>query len=391
MMRLFLNALAASAGAGLTYVRNVVPWLASHAEVHTTVAVDERLRKELGDFPNVAFLECHTGGAAKRFWQEQRTLPRMIREAQADVLISAGNFALRSSPVPQILLSGNSLYTSHDFNRDLLARHAYGLWLDTRVRAIFAKRSIAWADVAVAPSRSFANVLSQWTGRKVEAIYHGFDHQAFFRDNSPLPEDLQQKLSSAKGHLKVLFVSHYNYYRNFETLLRAIPAIRQQCSVRVLLTCKLQPGANPGTYRTDAAARLVRELGIEKEVLELGAVPYQRLAQVYRQADIYVSPAYAETFAHPLVEAMASGIPIVAADTPVHREICGEAAQYFPTFSPGELAGHVVEVAGASQLRDRMVESGSQRSRDFSWQKHVGEILQIVAVLIRENRTKFPH
>ena len=390
MIHLFLNAMAASAGAGLTYVRNVLPGLASRSDVYATVALDGRLRSEFGEYSNVTFLECVTTGAARRFWQEQRLLPGMIRTAQADVLVSAGNFALRNSPVPQILLSGNSLYTSEDFNRDLLSRRAYGLWLDTHIRAVFAKRSVAWADITVAPSRAFADTLSQWTGRRVEAIYHGFDREAFLRDDSPLPPHVQQTLTEARGTLKLLFVSHYNYYRNFETLLRVLPLLRQHRPVRLLLTCKLQPGANPGSYRTEAAARLVRELGIREEVIELGAIPYHRLAQVYREADVYVTPAYAETFAHPLVEAMASGLPIVAADTPVHREVCGESALYFPAFSPESAANRILELAASPPLRDQLLAAGAARWRDFSWTKHVEQILECAAFLIRETRAKSP-
>jgi len=46
-------------------------------------------------------------------------------------------------------------------------------------------------------------------------------------------------------------------------------------------------------------------------------------------------PAYAETFAHPLVEAMASGLPVIASDLAVHREICGGGRGcIFPRFAP---------------------------------------------------------
>ena len=391
MIRLFLNALAASAGAGLTYVRNVVPCLASRADVHTTVALDRRLRREFGEFGNVSFVEWEPGAATRRFWQEQTMLPKMIRETQADVLLSTGNFALRKSPVPQILLSGNSLYTSSDFSRDLWSRHEYGLWFDTRLRAIFAKRSIAWADVTVAPSQAFAKTLSEWTGNKVFAIYHGFDPEAFFRDRSPLPPEIQEKLKSTEGCFKLLFVSHYNYYRNFETLLRSLPRLRQRLGgrpIRLLLTCKFQPGTNPGSYRTETASRLVQELGIGQEVVELGSVPYSQLAQVYRAADAYVTPAYAETFAHPLVEAMASGIPVIAADTAVHREVCGPAALYFSTFSPESIAERVAALAASEQAKREMTEAGRRRSQDFSWARHVAQILELANSLKGKQREK---
>ena len=67
-------------------------------------------------------------------------------------------------------------------------------------------------------------------------------------------------------------------------------------------------------------------------------------------ADVYVSAAYTETFAHPLVEAMASGIPVVASDIPVHREICADAAKYFPTFSAQALAQVTAQVL-SQQIR----------------------------------------
>src|SRR5437667_12914341 len=102
MMRLSLNGLAASAGGGLTYLRNVVPQLAARDDVRMTVAISPQLRRELGELPKISFVDLETSsGTASRFWQEQTILPGLIRRAGADVLLSAGNFALPKSPVPQ--------------------------------------------------------------------------------------------------------------------------------------------------------------------------------------------------------------------------------------------------------------------------------------------------
>jgi glycosyltransferase involved in cell wall biosynthesis len=115
--------------------------------------------------------------------------------------------------------------------------------------------------------------------------------------------------------------------------------------------------------------------------VELGAVPYHRLQHVIRACGIYVTPAYAETFAHPLVEAMACGLPVVASDLPVHREICGNGAIYFPRFSPQQLAERVVELEQSSELRQKLVECGSKRSRNFSWRHHVDGIIALARSL----------
>ena len=184
----------------------------------------------------------------------------------------------------------------------------------------------------------------------------------FTRDSDPLEADVQEKLRSTEGSLRLLFVSHYNYYRNFETLIRALPMLRDRLAgreVKLLLTCKLAAGENPGSYDPESAARLVKDLGVSPMVVELGAIPYRQLHQLYRRADIYVTPAYTETFAHPLVEAMASGLPVAASDLAVHREICEDAAVYFPRFSPEKLADCVAQIAGSPEISKRM---SAQRS-----------------------------
>ena len=216
MIRLFINALAASAGGGITYVRNVVPRLAEHNDVQTTVLLSGALHAQLASYRNVSFIEHELGGGVvSRIWFEQRRLPALIRGARADVLLSAGNFALANSPVPQILLSRNSLYTSSDFRRDLRSRGDYALWLDSELKTQFARWSIRHADATVVPSRAFANELQEWAGVDVKVIHHGFDPEAFAANQVPIPERVSRALDVTPGALRLLFVSHYNYYRNF--------------------------------------------------------------------------------------------------------------------------------------------------------------------------------
>ncbi len=385
MIHLFINALAASAGGGLTYVRNVLPQLAVRDDVRTTVLIGQTVLAEITPSARVTVLRADCpSGSARRFWYEQRNLSGFIRQSGANVLLSTGNFALGCSPVPQVLLSRNALYTSSDFLRDLRERGDYRLWLDTEVKGALARWSVRTADCTVAPSATFAGELREWTGKNVVSIHHGFDHEAFFRDSAPLPQDVQAKLAATGASLRLLFVSHYNYYRNFETLIRATAILKKMLhprTVRLILTCKLSSKDNPGDYRADKAAKSVEELRLDQEVVELGAVPYGMLHHVYQACALYVTPAYAETFAHPLVEAMASGLPVIASDLAVHREICGEAARYFPRFSPEMLAEEVVRLSDSPEQSAAMREMGRLRSHDFSWRRHVEELLMLARTL----------
>lgn len=384
MMHLFINALAASAGGGVTYVRSVIPRLAEQGEVRVSIAMGAGFRDGFRQFTNIEFVEFDLS-PIRRFWFEQSQLPELIRRSGANVLLSTGNFALRKSPVPQILLSRNSVYTSTDYFRDLRRRHEYHAWLDTRVRSVLARRSICWADITVAPSKVFADELKKWTGMNVLAIHHGFDREAFVRDTRSLSEGIEAKLRANDRALKLLFVSHYNYYRNFETLIRALPLLRSRMvgrNVRLLLTCELAPGKNPGEYRPDSAASLIKQLGVSEMVVELGTIPYEQLHHVYSRADFYVTAAYTETFAHPLAEAMSSGLPVIASDIPVHREICEEAAVYFERFSPAALAEATVRLAESAEIGKRMAAAGRERVKAFSWKKHVEQILGLARSLV---------
>jgi glycosyltransferase involved in cell wall biosynthesis len=392
MIRLFINGLAASAGGGLTYLRNVIPHLARRVDTETTVLLSPALRREFGEHPKIAFVESSESPPPwRRFVHEQTTLPNLIRRSGAQVLISTGNFALWNSPVPQILLSRNSLYSSGDFLRDVRARGDYAIWADTIVKGWMARRSISRAEMTVAPSEAFAQDLSRWSGRKIISLHHGFDPDAFTSDAAPLPSAAKMELDQGKDALCLLFVSHYNYYRNFETLFRAIPILNRRLKgkkVILFLTCRLNSGDNPGKYRAEAAALLAHDLRRNHDIVELGTVPYRSLHHLYRACQIYVTPAYAESFAHPLIEAMSSGLPVVASDLPVHREICGDAGVYFPRFSPDALAERVMQIQESPELAEKLSHNGFRRARDFSWSEHVERLVGLARELVQSESGK---
>ncbi|HUM04673.1 MAG TPA: glycosyltransferase family 1 protein [Terriglobales bacterium] len=390
-MRLFLHALGASAGGGLTYLRNVVPHLAAHPDIETwLLAGSDAALSVPPSASHIHLVDCASGGRGtiSRFLWEQREIPRLLRKNAADVLFCAGNFAIWRSPVPQILFSRNSLYTSKEFARDLRGRGDYILLTDTWLKGLIARKSAQRAELNVAPSEAFAQEVRTWARRDVIALHHGFDREQFFQDAQPLPALMQEKLARTAGSVRLLFVSHYNYYRNFETLLRGFALLkqrRQDQKVSLVLTCELEPGKNPGRYRTEGAKALVRELGIGDQVVQLGAVPYPLLHHVYRSCDVYVTPAYTETFAHPLVEAMASGLPIVASDLAVHREIAGDAALFFDRFSPEDLADKVAQVIDSSSLQAECRTAGLRQIENFSWKVHVEKVIELAQGLTRRS------
>jgi glycosyltransferase involved in cell wall biosynthesis len=149
----------------------------------------------------------------------------------------------------------------------------------------------------------------------------------------------------------------------------------------------LDSRANPGIYKAEQASALVTALRSQHNIVELGNVPYGSLHHLYRACHVYVTPAYAESFAHPLVEAMSTGLPVVASDLPVHREICEGAALYFDRFSPEELANRTVELSTDQKLGEKLSRLGLARAKDFSWETHVTRLIEIAARLAGRDQT----
>jgi glycosyltransferase involved in cell wall biosynthesis len=389
MAKVLLNALASTAGGGKTYLRNVLPRLSRIDGENSYLALTPEGR-DYSQFADdrVTIETIRTGGGlvGRLFW-EQTGLRRYIKRRKIDVLVSLGNFALFASPAPQLLFSRNDLYFSKEFENDLRRRGLYSTLIAHRMKSALARRSIKEADVNIAPTTAFADRIRAFDELSVvdfEVLHFGFDPNGFTSNDDPLPAGQVDLLRLSEGCHRLLYVSHYNYFRNFETLIRALPIVQEQIKaetgkdVLLVLTTDLRRGAVYGGYDASFAADLIDRLQVRENIAMLGDVPYDRLHHLYKTCDLFVCPSYSESFGHPLVEAMAMGTPVVAANLPVHREVCADAASYFDVFDERELAERCVSVIRDDRLRGSMIERGLERSESFSWDEHVRGLVNLI-------------
>jgi glycosyltransferase involved in cell wall biosynthesis len=395
MARVLLNALASTAGGGITYLRNVLPRLTEIDQRNIYISLTPPEQK--ADYAAFSSdrLRIETapvnGGLASRLWWEQTGLRSYLKLHRIDALVSLGNFALYAAPVPQILFNRNDLYFSDYFTEDLKERHKTGMLLNHVLKSRFARASIKWADLNVAPTKAFADRIRSYPGlreERIEVLPFGFADDVFGKSNDPLTEVLHSKLNFSQDCDRLLFVSHYNYFRNFETLIRALPMIKTAVNdksgrkIQLVLTTDIRQGAIYGGYDATAAAELIDRLGVRSDIAMLGAVPYDQLRQLYRMCEVFVCPSYSESFGHPLVEAMACGLPVVSANLPVHREICEDAAIYFDVFDERALAAQCVKALSDSNLRTTLKSAGAERIRQFSWDRHTRGLVNLIEQLL---------
>ncbi len=159
-------------------------------------------------------------------------------------------------------------------------------------------------------------------------------------------------LGPADGHADLLHVGSTVPRKRIPLLLTAFaelaPVIPRARLVRV-------GGALEAEQR-----RLAAELGIADRIVELPFLDRKTLAAVYRRAALVVYPSEREGFGLPLVEAMACGAPILAADLTVFREVAADAARYVARDDSGGWAEAIAdEIDRLASPENR----GSERAR----------------------------
>lgn len=391
MARVLVHALAATAGGGVTYLRNFLSTLAEGPSDHQWLFLlppgGERF---LPDVPHVEAVPVPQNlGSWRRLWFDQWPLRGLIADQQADLLLATGNFGMIRPPVPQILLNRNALYFSRRFVWDLARRREVKMLAEHMIRRRLALTSIRHSVLNVVPTAAFTDLIREHVPdvmpNRFRVLPHGFRPEAFENPTVPLADSLKEKLGVVSsdpdsGPRRILMVSHYNYFRNFETLLDgfALLARQHQKPIQLVLTTNIEAGVSDNTYDTSRIARQIERLGIRPQINFLGNVPHDQLPALYQYANLVVCPSYCESFGHPLLEAMGSGRPVVASDEAVHRELCQDAAWYFPTFDAEALAQTMGSVLELQELSSRKAATGRQRARRYCWRQHVDSIQNCV-------------
>jgi glycosyltransferase involved in cell wall biosynthesis len=253
------------------------------------------------------------------------------------------------------------------------------------------RRRLALASIQdsicnVVPTRAFAEdiraSLPEIPEERFFVVPHGFERASFMRSGPEFSSRLASILAPKPAGKRILMVSHYNYFRNFDTVLKAVSILKaaNRFPFELVLTTKLGPGIKESRYDTSATASLIDREGIGHLVKMIGTVPHQEIYPLYRSADVVLCPAYAESFGHPMVEAMTVGKPIVASDRAVQREMCGDAAIYFDTFNPASLASCIERVFSEPGLASRLQEAGPARAAQFTWERHFRELQGVIDV-----------
>jgi len=234
----------------------------------------------------------------------------------------------------------------HDVGR-LVRPELFGRRQVTRFR-FQARRIGRNADLIVVPSRSVAadvTALGLAPSDRVHVLPLGVDaHEPDAATDLP-------------DRPFVLSVATLERRKNVAALVRAFRTAAAELPHHLVLVGSAGP----------AAGDVLREARGTDRIHLLGHVAPQKLAALYRRADITVCPSLYEGFGLPLLEAMANGCAVLASDIAAHREVGGGAVRLVPADDDRALSRALVELGTDDTARDELRRKGLARSRRFSW------------------------
>lgn len=114
---------------------------------------------------------------------------------------------------------------------------------------------------------------------------------------------------------------------------------------------------------------VAKECGVGSDVSFLGRVEDPVLAGLYRDALLLCAPSRAEGFGLPVLEALGSGLPVIASDLDVVREVAGGAAVLVPAGDAAALAVAITRLSASPDERDRLSAAGRTRAASFTWER----------------------
>lgn len=373
--RIVFDVSMARGGGGFTYAVNVIPLLAERLP-GTEFMVILRSPRIAESLPPLENLTVHSlpeeMGLKDRLRFLGWTAPALAKSWGADLYYSASELSPFSCPCPKVAAFRNAnLFTELELGWPLIQRVRMKL---LRLLAFYSARTCS--RILFVSEHS-----AQWIGDYVRlpearriTVPHGIN------------EDLWTGPAGASpfNHEFVLSVSSVYRYKNFVRLIEAWTRVldRWPEAPDLVIVGDDQDALHSGEMRK---AREVAGINARR-IHIVGEVPYSDIARYYKHAKAFVFPSYLETFGHPLLEAMAAGIPVAASDLGVFREVGGDAAVYFPPHDTGAMASSIELLLRDPERRRELVQRGYRRVRKYSWSETVDRMISMFRDVLEPTR-----
>ena len=302
----------------------------------------------------------------------QAVVPLFVARQRSRIVHSTSHLGPFSGP-------GRKIVTVHDllFLRYPADYNPIWLAVTKALLPIVLKRSAAIIADSAATARDIQRFY-RVPPSKVKVIYPGvgrFTRTALVELNE---QTTSVKIEASEPY--ILFPGPRVGRKNLGVLLSAFESVTEDIeNVRLVITGSTPRGMT-GNSQADLVAKLPRKL--RRRVHFTGHVPQAELEEVLRGASLLAYPSRAEGFGLPPLEAMSVCVPVVAADTPVAREVYGEAALYAPPNDAEAWAERIRLMLTDEPTRRDFTAAGLKRSALFSWERCAEECVALYLQLL---------
>jgi phosphatidylinositol alpha-mannosyltransferase len=216
----------------------------------------------------------------------------------------------------------------------------------------------------IAVSKPAMDYVKQYVAADYEIIPNGVDTDFFRPDVKPLEQ-------YADGKLNIVFMSRLEFRKGANYLLKAFLEIKRQMPNTRLIIC------GEGTRLRKRYEKWVAKNRL-KDVIFTGRVSNEEQPRYYRTADIFCAPATSrESFGLILIEAMATGRPIVATNIEGYAGVVthGEEGLLVPPMTVGPLTDALLTLLNDKQLRLQMGRKGFTTAQRYSWESIASRVM----------------
>ena len=383
-MKIGISAFAGDAGkSGISqYMKNIFKRLPELSEDDEYVMFMSNSDREHFDFGHarvrVVSLPNWTGNPVVNIFWHLFCLPVMLAAYRCDcIYLPAANRRLAWwYGVP-------SVGTVHDLSQ----LHVEGKY--DPFRMFYCKKVLPFLmrklDRVISVSEATRQDLEQYAGvghEVIDVVYNGADLEHFKHlDKKTTTKRVQKKYNITAPY--ILYTARLEHPgKNHVRLLEAFANLKREKNIPHHLILAGSPW-----FGAEAIYAAAQTLGISQYVIFAGFVPNEELPDLYAGADLFAFPSLFEGFGIPLLEAMASGTPVVASNVASIPEVVGDAGLLFDPTLTEDIQDALASLVGDAKLRKTLVELGLEQSQRFSWDDSAKQVWDICHTAVATKET----
>ncbi len=260
--------------------------------------------------------------------------------------------------VPKIIATQHSPEYSHPFIARILDRVLGSIGFYSRI-----------VMVSGSLRSTFSHNPNAYLNRSL-VIYNGIVDSTFGTHKEK--EQIRKQFELPVRNFLLINVGRLAPPKNQNLLLMAMALLKKNGATNISLVI-----LGEGELRNQLTQKC-GELDIQDAVYFLGELPSNEVIQLLRASDLFVFPSIYEGFGNVLVEAFASGLPILASDIPTNREVLGEQGMFLSPYDPVAWMEAILRLREDEVLRKQLSELSKERAKLFGVDKMTNEYLRLL-------------